>query len=245
MTRWKASGLHLLISTAVAAAVVSLLFFVWYPGPLYEAAGGERLTFLLIAIDVVVGPVLTLLVYRAGKPGLRFDLLCIGLAQGSFLAYGLSVITAARPVFVVLAVDRFVAVSANQLEDADLAFAPRDEWKRRGWSGPRWVAARMPSDPEQANEIMFSALRGKDLERYPRHYDSYASQAAAAAARAQPLEKLRGKDARAAALVDAMLAGRDAAGAGWLPLVARGRDMVVLIERSDGKVLGILPIDPW
>jgi len=109
----------------VAVAVVSLLLLVWYPGPLYEAGGGERLTFILVAIDIVAGPILTLLVFRSGKPGMKFDLAIIAMLQAAFLAYGLWVISAARPAYVVFVADRFVAVGANQLADERLAEAPR------------------------------------------------------------------------------------------------------------------------
>ena len=40
VTRWKASGLHLLISVAIAAGVLGLMLALWFPGPLFSAAGG-------------------------------------------------------------------------------------------------------------------------------------------------------------------------------------------------------------
>ncbi len=39
MTRWKASGLHLLISAVVAVAAIAGMLLIWYPWPLFEAAG--------------------------------------------------------------------------------------------------------------------------------------------------------------------------------------------------------------
>jgi hypothetical protein len=50
MSRWKASGIHLLISAAVAGALLTFMLTVWYPWPLFEAAGGSRLIFILAAV---------------------------------------------------------------------------------------------------------------------------------------------------------------------------------------------------
>ncbi|MCE3003209.1 MAG: hypothetical protein LW860_11010 [Xanthomonadaceae bacterium] len=245
MTRWRAAGAHFVISAVVAVAVVALLLLVWYPGPLYEAGGGERLTFILVAIDIVVGPILTLLVFRAGKPGMKFDLTVIALLQVAFLAYGLSVISAARPAYVVFAIDRFVAVGANQLADHRLAEAVRPEFGRRPWTGPVWVSAERPQDPDEADRVMSSFLTGDgDLERFPKFYVPYAEQAAQAGRKAKPLAELKGKPGEAAELerVRAAFPGTDV---GWLPLVARSRDMTVILRRDSGEVLEIVRVDPW
>ena len=42
----------------------------------------------------VVGPLLTLIVFRAGKPGMKFDLAVIGLVQVAALAYGTATVPA-------------------------------------------------------------------------------------------------------------------------------------------------------
>lgn len=245
MTRWRAAGTHLAISMVVAVAVVALLLLVWYPGPLYEAAGGERLTFILVAIDIVVGPLLTLLVFRAGKPGMKFDLAVIAVLQAAFLAYGLSVISAARPAFVVFTLDRFVAVGANQIGDERLAEASRPEYRRRSWTGPVWVGATRPVDPEDADRVLSSFIAGDgDLERFPKHYVPYAEQSKEAGRRARPLADLAGKDTEAHEVrrVRASYPGDDV---GWLPLVARSRDMTAVVRRGTGEVLEIVRVDPW
>jgi hypothetical protein len=246
MSRWRAAGTHLALSAIVAIAVVSLLLLVWYPGPLYEASGGGRLTFLLIAIDVVVGPVLTLLVFKAGKPGMKFDLAVIAILQLAFLAYGLSVISAARPAFVVFAIDRFVAVSANQLTDERLAEASDPAYARAPWTGPVRVAAKRPTDPGDEDRVLTSFLAGGgDLERFPKFYEPYEARGADAGARARPLAELREKK-DAAAIVDAFIARHpDADNLGWLPLVARSRDMTAVIRKDTGEWVDVLPIDPW
>ena len=81
MSRWKASGIHLLLSAAIAVVVLTLMLMVWYPWPLFEAAGGSRLVFILVGVDVTLGPLITLVIFKSGKPGLKFDLTVIALVQ--------------------------------------------------------------------------------------------------------------------------------------------------------------------
>jgi hypothetical protein len=120
-SRWQASGIHLLISAAIGAAALFVLLRIWYPPPFFTAEGGSELLFILIAVDVVLGPLITLIIFKSGKPGLRFDLAMIGAIQACALAYGLHVMFVARPVYVVLVLDQFETVRANDLEAADLA----------------------------------------------------------------------------------------------------------------------------
>ncbi len=246
MSRWKAAGIHLLLSFLVAVAALVLLFWVWYPGPLFSASGGDRLVLLLVGIDVVIGPLLTLIVFRAGKPGMRFDLTFIGTCQLAALLYGLYVISAARPVYVAFSVDRFVVVAANQLDDADLAVAP-EPYRSRSWTGPVWVAAVMPNDPKLRDQLLFSSLAGKDLERFPQYYAPIEGHRDAIIAKLRPLEVLRAQGEREAMAVDAAIAraGHSADAVGFLPLVARNNDLAALIARADGRVLALVRADPW
>ncbi len=65
--RLKAFAIHLAISALIALTVIGLVFFIWYPSPLHTALGVTQIFLILLAVDVVLGPLLTLLVYKAGK----------------------------------------------------------------------------------------------------------------------------------------------------------------------------------
>jgi hypothetical protein len=68
------------------------MFFVWYPPPYFEVDGGWRILRILAGVDVVVGPLLTLILFKPGKPGLKFDMTCIALMQIGALVYGGTII---------------------------------------------------------------------------------------------------------------------------------------------------------
>lgn len=65
--RLKFSLSHLLLSFLIALLVIGLVFFIWYPSPLATAVGVTHIFLMLLVIDVILGPLLGLLVYKEGK----------------------------------------------------------------------------------------------------------------------------------------------------------------------------------
>ena len=107
MKRLKFFLSHLSISFLIALLVIGVVFIVWYPSPLATAVGVTHIFLMLLAIDVVIGPILGLLVYKEGKKSLKFDLTVIILLQLSALFYGIYSIEQGRPVWIAFNVDRF------------------------------------------------------------------------------------------------------------------------------------------
>jgi hypothetical protein len=244
MSRWKAAGIHLAISACVAACAALLIFCVWYPSPYSHAAGADQLVVMLLGIDIILGPLLTLVVYKQGKKSLRFDLSVIALLQVCAFAYGMSIVVRARPAFIVSRIDRFVLVTANELDDADLAKGSKPEFQRIPWTGPRVVGALLPTDTEKRNDLVFSGAGGKDLERFPQYYVDYDQAAPTLLARAKPIADLVKAKPEAAQQIESRF-GADSNNVVWLPLTAPRASMTMLLDGKSGKVLGALPIDPW
>ena len=116
MNRWKAFAIHLAISVVVFLGLLGVILTVWYPGILFSVDGGWSGLKLVMGVDVVLGPLLTLIVYRAGKPGLKFDLSCIVTLQIACMGAGLWVVYQSRPIALVFAYDTFYSLAANEFE---------------------------------------------------------------------------------------------------------------------------------
>jgi len=205
MSRWRAAGLHLGISATIAVAAVALMLAVWYPGALFEAAGGSALLFILVGVDVVLGPLMTLIIFRSGKWGLRFDLAAIGTVQLLALAYGAHVVFLARPAFIVFVVDRFELATAADLDPRELAKAKYPQFRSAPWTGPKFAVARMPTDPAEHNQVVLAAMRGLDLQDFPKYWVPYADGRSLVRAKALTVAGLREADPQTAAAVDAYL----------------------------------------
>jgi len=174
MSRWKAAASHFLLSLLVIGGIATAAFLLWYPHALYRVAGLDRLLLVMLGIDLTAGPLLTLIVFKAGKKSLKFDLAVIALCQLAFLGYGLHALSASRPAFLVGTPDGFTLVFANEVDRAGLANAPRPEWRRLSWTGPQLVATRMPEDRARRSELVLALMAGgAGIERTPTHYMDY------------------------------------------------------------------------
>ena len=247
MSRWKAATLHSAISTIIALIVALLLFGVWYPPPYFHAAGADELVLLLVGVDLAIGPLLTLIVFRTGKRGLKFDLACIGVLQSAALIYGMSVILQSRPVFLVGALDRFVLVAANEITDDDLAQGPAPAFRSRSWTGPRLVVAELPTDIAERNNLATQALYGRDVQNMPKYYRTYADGGKTLLGQAKRLDTLGAQKPQFQTAIGQWLktSGRDAESVAWLPLEARKASLIMLLDARTAQPLGALAIDPW
>lgn len=249
MNRWKASALHLCVSAAIGAIVVGAMLLVWYPGPFFTAMGGNDLVLILLGVDVVLGPVITLVIFNRGKAArlLRIDLALIGTVQAIALAYGVHVIAEVRPVYMVFTVDRFDLVAASDLREEELARVADPRFRGVPWGRPRTIAVRSPTDPREQMRIIRSALAGADLQTFPQYYVEYEALAPRALRVSKPFSLLRTRHPEEAARIDRKLAelGRRPEELRFLPLKARTRDYCVLIDAKDGAVAGFLELLPW
>ena len=121
--RLTAAALHLLICAAVAALTALLVFGIWFPYPYREVAGGRDLFLLILGVDVVCGPILTLVLFNPRKPRKELvrDLTLVALIQLVALAYGIHAVMQARPVLLAFEADRFRSVSVVEIDPAKLA----------------------------------------------------------------------------------------------------------------------------
>lgn len=247
MSRWKAAALHLSISALIGLVSAALIFGVWYPRPYGQATGANELVLLLMGVDIVLGPLLTLAVFRSGKRGLKFDLVVIALLQACAFAYGMSIVVRARPAFVVAAVDRFNLVLANDLSAEDLAKGHAAPFRAAPWTGPMVVGSEVPKDAKERSKLLMSGMSGKDIERMPEYYVDYASVVPELLKRAKALDQLKGKTPDAMEIIDAWrqdhasLAGNTV----WIPLEAPQGSFTMLIDRTSGRPVDALPINPW
>jgi hypothetical protein len=247
LNRWKAAGLHLVLSALIALTLVLLVMTLWYPAPYFVAMGGPTLLRLLIGVDVILGPLITLIIFDPKKPRLKFDLAAIVAIQVVALAAGAAIMFDARPVFTVFTGDRFEVVPANSIDDASLVRAAA-AFQSLPLGGPRVVGAHQSSDPRERADITMSALQGgPDIAYLPHLFHSYAEVAVDAGRRARSLSQLARRGPDDAVLVRGYVdtSGRAEASVGFLPVRARNEDFAMIVDRKSGEIVGSLRINPW
>lgn len=242
MSRWKASGLHLLISVGVAVVAIVGMLLVWYPWPLFEAAGGNELVMILTAVDVVIGPLLTLAVFKSGKWGLKFDLVVIAVLQVCALAYGGYVVFQARPAYIVFVKDRFEVAAAADIAPESLAEARDPKYRSLPLLGPELVAADFPDDPAERKKLVDLALAGLDLHNFPKFFQPYESRTRQVLEKAQTLEAFSKSEPAYGRIVADWLAGsgRKAEDYRYLVLRARRAWVAVLVDPKTARPVKML-----
>lgn len=234
--------IHLAISTAVALLAMLLVFKVWYPAPLDNMMGIKRIFYLLVSVDVILGPILTFIIFKPAKPSLRFDLTVIALLQISALGYGLWTVQQGRPVWIVFNVDRFDVVRVLDLDMSRRQNTPV-EYRRYSWFGPEWVYAESPDDIEERNRLTLeSVFAGIDLPQRPDLYQPLENARTKLQQRAIPLEMLT--QYNSADDVERLKQRWPDADA-YIPLVYGVRFATVLVNTDSAKVVGISPLLPW
>ena len=188
---FKATGLHFSATVLVAVLVSLLVFAVWYPYPYREFAGGKELFFLVIAADLVCGPLLTFVLFNPSKPkrGLFLDLSIVVVLQLAALAYGLWTVWVARPLFLVHEVDRFKVIAKVDVDTLALDKLI-DGLQPRFFKGPQPIGLREATKDEREKVMFESVQSGRDYGERPEFYAPYdEANAAKAYAKAKPIAK--------------------------------------------------------
>ena len=245
MTRERATLTHFILSITVFVIVVVPLLFLWYPPPLFFADGGWNVIKIAYSVDIGIGPLMTLVVFKSGKKGLKFDLGVIATLQIAALLWGVHLMYQERPVLLVFADDRFTTVTMNQLAASK---RPLDELLKLGNERPVRVLVKLPQDPTESLKIKMAQLQeGTSIirltERYegmtPENlkyvYDQSLDMDAFIAKRPQNREPYE------TFLQDNKLDPKDLA---FVPLICRYDNVIIALRRSDSSIAGTLNITP-
>ena len=239
MTRWKASGVHLLISVAIAVTVLAVMLRLWFPGRLFTAGGGNDLLFLLVTVDVIIGPLITLAVYKQGKRGMKFDLAVIAILQLSALAYGMHIVYLARPAFIVFVKDQFQVATVIDIPPEDYAKAKYPQFSHPPAGGPLWVFSEYPTDQEQRNDVTWAALIGRDMVTFPQFFAPYEQHRQEVLEAAWTLAKMRELEPAESKIVEAFIKeeGLKEDDVRYVRLKARRAWVAVLIDAKTAEPL--------
>ena len=234
--------IHMGISICIALLCIGLIFFIWYPLPLASAVGVTKIFLLILGIDVILGPLLTLLVYKKDKNTLFFDLIVIALLQVAALSYGLWAVYQGKPAWLVFNVDRFDVVRMNEIDQRKIKLA-QSEYQQPSKFFPKWVAAIPPKNLEENNQILFEAVfSGVDIAQRPQLYCTLRSQHQQIQKKALDLKSLYQFNGKGQ--VDKFLSKYSEANA-YLPLKANAVDMTVLINKETTEIVKIVDLRPW
>ncbi len=246
--RLQASAIHLGFSLIIAIVASVLVFGIWYPYPYREISGGRELFLLVVSVDVVLGPLVTLAIFNRAKawPVLRRDLAIIGCIQMLALAYGLWTVFLARPVHLVFEHDRFTVVHAVDMEPEWLSKAPKG-LAALPLTGPTALSLRPFKDAKEKGDATLAALSGIPLATRADLWQPYEAGRVDVLKAAKSVASLKTRFPDRAAEIDEVLlaAGRNAADAVYVPMTGLRTFWTVFVDPSSAKILAFMPLDSF
>ena len=246
--RLRASALHLGLSLIVAGMAATLVFFVWYPYPYREISGGRELFVLVVTVDVILGPLITLAVFNTGKgwTKLRFDLAVIAALQLGALGYGMWTVFVARPVHLVFEYSRFSVAHAIDIPADMLKLAP-PPLAALPLMGPTTVSLRPFKDQNEKVEATVAALQGLALAVRPDLWQPYEKAIPDVLKEAKPVTLLKTRFPNRATEIDQVLAPYGAAGPGmvYVPMVGRKSFWTVILDPVTAEIKAFFPLDSF
>lgn len=246
--RLKAAMLHLLLSGFVAGFVAILILFVWYPWPFSEMSGGISLLILLISVDLVLGPLLTFVIFDQGKKRAELirDLSFIVVLQLCGLFYGVHSIYLARPVAVVFERVFFRVITDVDIADSELSQA-HARFKSSILGGPIILGTRMSTTGEEKIDAITQALAGNDIGTRPSYWQSYSESVSQVLSKARPVKVLYLHYPKEQKIIDAAIKKTEMTSDDllFLPIASKTANWTVLLDSKTAKLVGYLPISSF
>ena len=237
----RAFSYHLGITIIVALISLMLVYKIWYPSPLAKATGVNNIYFLVLIVDVILGPILTFIVFKKPKKTLKFDLAIIGFLQISALVYGLYTVYMGKPAY---DVDRFQLVRMGEIDQREIAKA-NSVYQHAPKFSPIYVTSIFPkNDGKIVQQVtMDEILHDISPAQKPQFYQPIE--------RAYPLILNRAKSLAELNQYNDPIQVKNTLSKypqadSFVPLKANTVNMTVLIDKKHGgKVVKIVDLRPW
>ena len=176
--RLQAFSLHLLSSASVLTLILGSLYFGWYRWPGWQLTDVTTVVLVMVCVDVVLGPTLTLIVANKSKARrvLTRDIGIIVAVQLCALIYGSVSLWNGRPLYYAFSVNVLQLVQAYDIDakEAETGRRQNPALAPHWYSLPRWIWAPLPQNAEETRKIIVSSVTGgDDVISMPRYFKSW------------------------------------------------------------------------
>lgn len=242
MGRVGAFLIHLGISSAIFGVLAYLIIFIWYPSCFFETDGGWQGIRLIVFVDIVLGPLLTLVIFNRNKPRseLRRDLAMIAIFQSICLCAGVFVVYSERPIALVYIDGQFYSMSKD-----DYA-AHGVDWRAvEDFPGPypKKVVVNLPEDLAAQGKIRSEAIQmNRPLRAHLNRYKPFSFEHIDVASEATDPRVL---SESAPATIGRWLEKNGGTIDDYLffPFAARYSYTFLAVSRQTNEIVGQIPID--
>ncbi|HTB87714.1 MAG TPA: hypothetical protein VK743_07175 [Steroidobacteraceae bacterium] len=244
--RLRLFSLHLLSSATILALILGSLYFGWYRWPGWYLTDVTTVVLVMVCVDVVLGPTLTLIIANRSKERhvLARDIGIIVAVQLCALAYGSVSLWNGRPLYYAFSENLLQLVQAYDIDanEAKLGREQNPTLAPHWYSLPRWIWAPLPQNVGEAKKIITSSITGGDdvisMPRYFKRWEEGLSSLRAQLKKVDDVayfaksEKKRLKDKmRAAGLAEDHV--------NTMPLTGRGHPLLAVIDPESLRITAV------
>lgn len=242
MSRFQAFFIHLMISAFVVGVFLGITLLLWYPAPYFGVDGAHQVLLVLASVDVVLGPLLTLVIFKSGKPRLKLDLGIIAAIQISAFVYGATIILTERPAFVAYFDGRFTTIPASKVDAGKIA---SPDLAVSLFRQPQLVNVKLPDDQESVVKVIEEVFNGgTPVELRTEYYEPYANAAKTVLGAASPVETLPAveeKNETVLKQISRVFPG-DIGDLKYHRLIGKNKVMAMLLDPESGLPLGAVDL---
>jgi len=243
--RLKAFSLHLLSSATALTLILGSLYFGWYRWPGWHLADVTTVVLVMVCVDVVLGPTLTLIIanQKKSRRELTRDIGIIVAVQLCALIYGSVSLWNGRPLYYAFSESVLQLVQAYDIDakDAEAGRQQNPALAPHWYSLPRWIWAPLPQNAEESRKIIVSAITGgDDVISMPKYFKPWDDGLASLRSKLKKVddvayfakgEKKKLKERmKAAGLADDQ--------ANTMPLAGRGHPLLAVFDPGTLKIMG-------
>jgi hypothetical protein len=243
--RLKAFALHLLTSCAVLTLTLGGLYLGWYRWPGWYLTHVAPVIAVMVGVDVVLGPFLTLLIASPAKARrvLARDIALIATVQLIAFTYGTVQLWNGRPLYYAYSVNCLTVVQAYDLDAASMAAARAQEaaLTPRWYSLPRWVWAPLPEDSEKAAKIVQSAITGgSDVTAMPQYYRPWDAGLSDMRTQLKHVDDIKFFSSQEKALLKQRMTAAGLASDEGIAFTGRSRPLLAVVDPKSMKILALI-----
>jgi hypothetical protein len=242
--RVKAFALHLLASATVLTILLGSLYLGWYHWPGWRLADVTQVVTMLVGVDLVLGPLMTLIIANSKKSRrtLTRDIGIIVSVQLCAMVYGSTVLWNGRPLYYAFSETVLQLVQAYDISSEEAALGNRQNpaLAPHWYSLPRWIWAPLPEDPEESAKIVTAVVTdgGDDVVSMPRYFKPWDQGLPALRAQLKKVDNLAyfspGEKKKLKAKMQA--AGLPSDQLNTMPLTGRGHPLLAVFDLTDLKI---------
>ncbi len=240
--KFKASFLHFLLSAIAISLIFLTVVLLWFPSPFLALTNFKDIATIVIAVDLVLGPLLTFVVFNPKKKSLKKDLAVIVSIQIVALLYGIYTLFLIHPVYITFHGNAFNMVIAKQ---ATPEKAKYEQLKVSKLSKPTFVY--MKSNKKTRDQIFAETVNGgRDIEAHAELYEPYENHLDTILENSLDMVKLFDKKNLTPSSENFLKKyNHSKDDYAYLPLIGTSSNAIIVLDKKSAEVITAINTDPW